>query len=196
MFAGLNLFALGMIVQAIVAQVGSSRWAFVPGVLLGGIGISGIFVPMITVAMGEVTPRLAGAASGLINTTRQLGGAIGGALVGAILQNRLAAALHDEAVKRAVALPAQARAGFVDGFSGAASGGLDVGAGQTGGKVQLPPGTPHAVAVRIGQLAREVFDHAFVTAMRWSLILPALLLVATAFACLGVRRVRRAVPVA
>ena len=120
-----------------------------PGVVISGFGLAGIFVPMITVAMGEVPPMLAGAASGLINTTRQIGGALGGAIVGAILQNRLAASLHDEAVPRAAALPAQARGGFVHGFSNAGSSGLEVGAGQTGSSFKPPPGTPPAVVHQI-----------------------------------------------
>ncbi len=188
LFTGLLLFSFGTVLQAIVADVDSTRWVFVPGVIISGIGIAGIFVPMITVAMGEVRPRMAGAASGLINTTRQLGGAIGGALVGALLQNRLAAALHDEAVRLAGALPAQVRTGFVDGFSGAASGGLEVGAGQTGGRVQVPPGTPHDITVQIGALARAVFDHAYVSAMRWALVLPAVILALTALSCLAIKQ--------
>jgi MFS family permease len=187
LFTGLTLFSLGTLVQAVVAGVGTSRWAFVPGVLLGGAGVSCIFVPMITVAMGDISPRLAGAASGVLNTMRQLGGALGGALVGAILQNRLAASLHDEAVARASQVPAQARAGFVDGFSRAASSGLEVGAGQTGGQVRVPPGVPEEVAHRIADVARDVFDYAFVSAMRWSLAIPSLILLAAALACLWIK---------
>jgi hypothetical protein len=159
-------------------------------VLVSGVGLAGIFVPMITVAMGEVPPRLAGAASGLINTTRQVGGALGGAIVGAVLQNRLAASLRDEAVARAHAVPAPARDRFVAGFSHAGSQGLDVGAGQTGGQFKPPPGTPASVAHAIAEVARQVFDHAFLAAMRWSIIVPALVLFAASASCLLIRRRR------
>jgi EmrB/QacA subfamily drug resistance transporter len=193
LMTGLALFGLGTALQAIVAEVDSSRWAFVPGVLISGVGLAGIFVPMITVAMGEVPPRLAGAASGLINTTRQVGGALGGAIVGAVLQNRLAASLRDEAAARAGALPERARTGFVEGFSHAGSQGLDVGAGQTGSQFTPPPGTPAAVVHLIARVAREVFDYAFVSAMRWSMIVPAFVLFAAAAACAAIRP-RRAQP--
>jgi EmrB/QacA subfamily drug resistance transporter len=193
LMGGLTLFGLGTALQAIVADVDSSRWVFVPGVILSGIGLAGIFVPMITVAMGEVQPRLAGAASGLINTTRQIGGALGGAIVGAVLQNRLAASLHDEAVNRAGALPAQAREGFVRGFSNAGSQGLDVGAGQTGSQFKPPEGTPEAVVHLIARVAKDVFDYAFVSAMRWSMLIPALVLLAAAAACFAIRP-RRPLP--
>jgi MFS family permease len=187
LMSGLALFGLGTALQAIVAQVDSSRWVFLPGVIISGVGLAGIFVPMITVAMGEVPPRLAGAASGLINTTRQIGGALGGAIVGAVLQNRLAASLRDEAAARAGALPAQARAGFVHGFSGTGSHGLDVGAGQTGSQFKPPAGTPTAVVELIARVARDVFDYAFVSAMRWSMIVPALVLFAAAAGCFAIR---------
>jgi EmrB/QacA subfamily drug resistance transporter len=186
LMTGLTLFAVGMLLLVAIADVNTSRWTFVPGMILGGLGVSGIFVPMITMAMGQVPPQLAGAASGLLNTTRQLGGAVGGALVGAVLQNRLAASLHDEAVARAGEVPAQARPGFVDGFSDAAGGGLEVGAGQTGAKP--PAGLPEEVARRVAAVAREVFDFAFVSAMRWSLIVPAVIMLAAAVACFALRQ--------
>jgi hypothetical protein len=154
--------------------------------ILGGLGTACIFVPMITIAMGRVPPQLAGAASGLLNTTRQLGGAIGGALVGAVLQNRLAVSLRDEAVTRAGELPAQARPGFVHGFGTAGSGGLEVGAGQTGAKP--PAGLPEEIAHRVAIVAREVFDFAFVSAMKWSLVVPAAIMLAAALTCFALRQ--------
>ena len=195
LMSGLALFGLGTALQAIVAQVDSSRWVFVPGVILSGFGLAGIFVPMITVAMGEVSPMLAGAASGLINTTRQIGGALGGAIVGAILQNRLAASLHSEAVARAASLPRAVRDPFVAGFTNAGSTGLDVGAGQTGGSAKPPPGTPVAIVHQIAAIAKDVFDYAFVSAMRWSMIVPAFVLFAASAACVMIRQ-RRPMPAA
>jgi hypothetical protein len=141
---------------------------------------------MITMAMGRVPPQLAGAASGLLNTTRQLGGAIGGALVGAVLQNRLAVSLRDEAATRASEVPAQARPGFVHGFDTAAGGGLEVGAGQTGAKP--PSGLPEEIAHRVAIVARDVFDYAFVSAMRWSLVVPAAIMLAAAATCFALRQ--------
>ena len=76
------------------------------------------YAPLQTVAMRTIEPRLAGAASGLINTTRQLGGVLGSAAVGALLQNRLAVTLHDAAVQGAGSLPAGVRAQFVRGLGG------------------------------------------------------------------------------
>jgi EmrB/QacA subfamily drug resistance transporter len=189
LMTGLTLFAASMLLLVAVATPDTSRWTFVPGMLLGGVGVACIFVPMITVAMAKVPPQLAGAGSGVLNTTRQVGGAIGGALVGAVLQNRLASSLHDEAVARAGQVPAQARDQFIHGFSDAAGGGLEVGAGQTGAKP--PAGLPAEVAHRIAIVARDVFDFAFVSAMKWSLIVPSIILLLAAVACFGIRQPRR-----
>ena len=52
---------------------------------------------MTTVAMRDVDPRMAGAASGVLNTVRQVGSVIGTAAVGALLQNRLVASLTSQA---------------------------------------------------------------------------------------------------
>ena len=62
-----------------------------------------------------------------------------------------------------------------------------MGAGQTGGQFKPPPGTPAAVAHQIAAVARAVFEHAFLTAMRWSIIVPALVLFAASASCLLIR---------
>jgi MFS family permease len=187
LMGGLTLFAAGMLLQGLVAQVGTSRWVFVPGVLISGVGLSAIFVPMITVAMTRVQPALAGSASGVLNTTRQLGGVLGAAAVGAVLQSRLAAALRDEAARRAGEVPAAARPGFVEGFRRAASGGLDVGAGQGASAVRAPAGTPPEVAHRVAEVGAAVFRHGFVDALHLTLALPAAVLLLAAAACFGIR---------
>jgi hypothetical protein len=122
---------------------------------------------MTTVTMQRVNPRLAGAASGLLNTTRQLGGAFGSAVVGAILQTGLANELVSQAQTQAGSLPPAFRLPFVQGFAKAAGGVLEVGRGESG--VPLPAGIPPAEAARVQQLAHDVFAQAFINAMRPSL---------------------------
>ena len=73
---------------------------------------------------------------------------IASAMVGALLQNRLALALHDEAIATSANLPVEYRASFVDNFSQAARSGFQVGAGQSGASLQLPAeiqGIAHSV---------------------------------------------------
>ena len=60
---------------------------------------------MVTVAMRNIEPRMAGAASGVLNTIRQVGLVIGTAAVGALLQNRLVSAMAAQASTRRRAAP-------------------------------------------------------------------------------------------
>ena len=83
----------------------NSRWQdFLAPLIVAGLGMGGTFAPLTTVAMREVDPRMAGAASGMLNTVRQVGSVIGTAAVGALLQNRLASSLASQAAIRSAAL--------------------------------------------------------------------------------------------
>jgi hypothetical protein len=154
-----------------------------PGLLVAGVGLGCTFAPLQTIAMRNIQPRVAGAASGLINTTRQLGAVIGSAAVGALLQAQLATKLAAQAEVNARSLPEPARDRFVQGFRDLGSGGLEVGAGQAGAR--LPAGTPEQVV----QLALQTFHEGFTAAMRATLVLP---LAVIALAALSVLLVRTA----
>jgi hypothetical protein len=108
-------------------------------------------------------------------------------VVGAFLQNRLATALHDQAVARSAQLPAEIRASFVDGFSHAARNGFEVGAGQSGARLQLPPGLPAQVVQMLQEAAHHVFTHAFVDAMRPTMVLPIVIIAIAAAGTFFVR---------
>jgi len=171
---------------AFVAGPNSTWVTFLPPAIIAGAGMGMTFAPMTTVAMRNISPRVAGAASGVLNTTRQLGAAIGSAVVGAILQNHLATNLHDQAVSHAASLPAAFRAQFVAAFSSVASNGFEIGTGQNGAK--LPPGLPPAVAQQISALAHDVFVSAFIDAMRSTLVVPIAFLGFTALTTLLIKR--------
>ncbi len=167
---GLTCFAAGMGLVVLVSSLNAGSTTFTLPLILAGVGLGCTFAPMTTVTMQRVNPRLAGAASGLLNTTRQLGGAFGSAVVGAILQTRLANELVSQAQAQAGGLPPAFRFPFVQGFAKAAGGVLEVGRGQSG--VPLPAGIPAAEATQVQQLAHEVFAQAFINAMRPSLAVP------------------------
>ncbi|MFD4900527.1 DHA2 family efflux MFS transporter permease subunit [Streptomyces sp. NPDC058411] len=93
LLTGLTCYAAGIIAIAYVAAPGAAWFAFVPATLLTGLGVGCIIAPMSTEAMRNVPRHLAGAASGVNNTVRQIGSVIGAAAVGALLQGRLAAEL-------------------------------------------------------------------------------------------------------
>lgn len=167
--AGLAIYATGMGLVIAVASLSAQGTTFTLPLVIAGVGMGCTFAPMVTLAMRNVKPIQAGAASGFINTVRQVGGAIGTAVVGAVLQNRLSVSLHDQAVKFAVGLPARFRAQFIDGFSHASSGGFQVGRGQTGGSSHLAGHVPPSVVQQLTVAGHEVFQHAFLLAMKPSL---------------------------
>src|SRR5713226_5310627 len=102
---GITLFTIGMGSIAFVAAPDSTWINFLAPAVVAGLGMGMTFAPMTTVAMRNIEPRIAGSASAVLNTIRQLGAAIGSAVVGALLQNHLATSLHDQAVSHSSQLP-------------------------------------------------------------------------------------------
>jgi EmrB/QacA subfamily drug resistance transporter len=74
---GLTLAAAGLLVDARLPVDGHYFWNLFPAFLLGGIGMAFAFIPMSIGALSGVRPADAGIASGLLNTSQQIGGAIG-----------------------------------------------------------------------------------------------------------------------
>jgi MFS family permease len=169
LMAGCLLFAAGIGGVAFVESLSSNSFTFVVPLALAGIGAGCMIAPIMTVAMQRIEPAMAGAASGLLNTGRQVGAAIGAAVLGAVLQNQLASAMHTAAVADSTQLPAQFRQRFVEGFANAASSGFEVGRGQSGGAA-VPLGVPPQALQLVQQLIHDVFVNAFVTAMRPTLV--------------------------
>jgi mannose/fructose/N-acetylgalactosamine-specific phosphotransferase system component IID len=137
---------------------------------------------------------MAGAASGVLNTVRQVGQVIGVAAVGALLQNRLVSSIADQAATRSAALPPRVRGRFVSEINSSAQSGIQVGAGQSGGSTHLAQGIPAQLAAEIARIAHEVFTFAFVTAMRQTMIMPIVLLAVGALSCLAIKEGRRPSP--
>jgi EmrB/QacA subfamily drug resistance transporter len=191
LMAGILVFAIGFGTITFVAGPDSTWITFLVPAIVAGAGMGMTFAPMTTIAMRNISPRMAGAASGVLNTTRQVGAAIGSAVVGALLQNRLAITLHDQAVSHAAALPAAYRDQFVKAFSSVAANGFQIGTGQNGAK--LPSGLPPDVAAQLTSLAHKVFVSGYIDALKQTLVLPIAVLALTAFSALLIKRYARPV---
>ncbi|HEY2130074.1 MAG TPA: DHA2 family efflux MFS transporter permease subunit [Streptosporangiaceae bacterium] len=190
LMSGLALFGGGMAWVALQATTTSAWYAFLPALIVAGIGMGCIFAPMVTVAMRNIDPRMAGAASGVLNTVRQCGLVIGTAAVGALLQNRLVSAMASQATTRSAALPPQLRGPFIEQIKHSASNGIQVGAGQNGGSSALP-GLPARLVAEVARIAHEVFTFGYVTAMRSTMLFPVILLAVGALSCLLLKEGRR-----
>ncbi len=192
LMSGLILFGAGMGWLALIAHPTSTWPSFMAPLVVAGLGMGCIFAPMVTVAMRNIEPRMAGAASGVLNTIRQVGLVIGTAAVGALLQNRLVSSIAGQASTRSAALPPQVRSRFVTEINNSAKNGIQVGAGQSGGSTHLSRGLPAQVVAEISRIGHEVFTFAFVTAMRQTMVLPIVLLAVGALSCLAIKEGKRA----
>jgi MFS family permease len=74
---GLLLSAAALVLYARLPVDGKYFWDVFPAFLLSGIGLAFAFVPLQIAALTGVKGEDAGVASGLINTSQQVGGAIG-----------------------------------------------------------------------------------------------------------------------
>ena len=108
--SGMTFLTAGLIFFTQVSVGGSYVTDLLPGFLLIGVGIGFSFVPITIAALAGVEPAEAGLASGLINTSQQIGGALGIAALSTIATTRT-----DEAVSAGTAVPSS----LVDGFTNA-----------------------------------------------------------------------------
>ena len=81
---GLTLLTAAMVWYSQIPVHGSYVSDLLPGYLMVGVGIAFAFVPVSIAALAGVAEREAGLASGLINTSQQIGGAIGTAVASTV----------------------------------------------------------------------------------------------------------------
>lgn len=110
MVVGMAMMTAGLVYFTQVSAGGSYVRDLLPGFLVIGVGIGFAFVPISIAALAGVHPSEAGLASGLINTSQQIGGALGIAALSSIATSRT-----QDAVAGGTALPDA----LVHGFSGA-----------------------------------------------------------------------------
>jgi EmrB/QacA subfamily drug resistance transporter len=85
---GLVLLGLGLVYLTRVSVGGSYLEDLFPAFIAVGIGIGFSFVPISIAALAGITDSEAGLASGLINTSQQIGGALGLAVLVTVATNR------------------------------------------------------------------------------------------------------------
>lgn len=91
--AGLGLAAAGLALFARAPVDGSFAVHVLPGMVLLGLGAGIALNPMLMSAMSEVDPRDAGLASGVVNTSFMMGGALGLAVLASLAAARTDAML-------------------------------------------------------------------------------------------------------
>ncbi|QUQ72249.1 MFS transporter [Kutzneria sp. CA-103260] len=166
---GLVALAVGLAWISLQVTPSTTPVALIPALLVCGLGIGFIFSPMSTVTMGAVPRELTGSASGIYNTARQVGGVLGSAAVGVLLQARITASL----AASTAGLPDQIRSGISS-------------------DTNLEGGPPDLSAVPSGlrQQITDAIHSGLTTAAAQTLWLPAGFLLLGALAALAMRTAR------
>jgi EmrB/QacA subfamily drug resistance transporter len=92
--AGGALSVAGLLALSQAGADGSYMTALLPGLVLFGAGLIAIGVPAQIAAVAEVEHRDAGAASAIINSANQIGGALGLAVITTIANSHVTALVH------------------------------------------------------------------------------------------------------
>ena len=93
MAAGLALNVVGMVMVSFVGE-GGSFMDLLPAFVAFGIGSGFTMMPLTDAVIGVLPPARAGAASGVLNASREVSGLLGVTFIGAILTSRQSAVLR------------------------------------------------------------------------------------------------------
>jgi EmrB/QacA subfamily drug resistance transporter len=108
---GLLISTGGFILLTSVSGHGDYASHVVPAMIILGVGMGMSFVPVTIAGTSGVAPGDSGLASGLLNTTQQVGGSLGLAILSSVATSRATSALHT-----GLALPAALTHGFKGAF--------------------------------------------------------------------------------
>jgi predicted MFS family arabinose efflux permease len=120
--AGLALEAAGIWVYVLAFSLDASFWSLLPGLLLHGTGIGFATSQLTNVVLSDIPPEKSGSASGAAGMVRQVGTALGIALIGAIFVSQATSHVR-RSLATAPGIPAEARAAIVEGVSQGVGGG-------------------------------------------------------------------------
>jgi EmrB/QacA subfamily drug resistance transporter len=90
LLVGMTTAALGLLLMSFLSPDGSYASDVLPGLSVLSVGLGLTFVPLTLIATTNVQPEDAGLASGLFNTSQQVGGALGLAILSTLAANRTA----------------------------------------------------------------------------------------------------------
>lgn len=123
MAVGIAIFASGLATMALRASVEGGYMSVLPGLMLIGLGMGLTMTPATQAITETLPPEKQGVASALNDTSRELGGAVGIALLGSVLAAGYKSAIDPALVGVPAELAAQAREGIGAAFAVAAHAG-------------------------------------------------------------------------
>ncbi|HEY2331358.1 MAG TPA: MFS transporter [Acidimicrobiales bacterium] len=120
---GLALEAVGIWIYVAVFSVNTTFWQLLPGLMLHGVGIGFATSQLTNVVLSDIPPEKSGSASGAAGMVRQVGTALGIAIIGSIFVAQ--AISHVRGSLEAVpGIPTDAKAQIVGGVSRGIGGGV------------------------------------------------------------------------
>lgn len=170
---GLGVLAAGFLLLAALTDATSSYWALLPGLIVAGAGLGLSSAAATTSILSGAPSHAQGSASGVNNAAREVGGAIGIAAMGSVLNSTYSSHVNTDGLSpagvhtagdsfigaqhvagslgtRGTDLALSAQNAFVDGFHAA----LYLGAGALG----LAAAVLLVVGPRVGQVALDTRD--------------------------------------
>ena len=145
---GMALEAVGITIVALLFSPDRNGLAFVPALFIYGIGVGLASAQLTSVILSEIPPRESGQASGMQSTFRQVGAAVGIALLGTVLAAGLRTGTQEQ-LSQIPGLPPDTVAGIVEAIDGSAGQALP-------GIAQQPGSEPvvEAISVAFADAAR------------------------------------------
>lgn len=112
---GISAIAVGMALMAGLASVSGGYWSIVPGLIVLAVGVGLTMTPGTAAITGSLPVEEQGVASALNDTVREIGAAVGTALIGSLLSAGYSSSISDVAAT----LPGEAGEVVKEGIGGA-----------------------------------------------------------------------------
>jgi EmrB/QacA subfamily drug resistance transporter len=155
---GMGLFAAGLVLLALMVSAEGGYWSVIPGLLVLSFGIGLCMSPSTTVITESLPAAKQGVASALNDTVRELGGAIGIALLGSFVSAGYRTSVADATTGLAPDLAHRVQEGIGAAFAAAPELGADAPAVLAAAKLALVDGWQVAMWFGVG-LAAATFAY-------------------------------------
>lgn len=150
---GVTLFAVGLAMLALMVSAEGGYWSVIPGLVVLSFGIGLCMSPSTTVITESLPAAKQGVASALNDTVRELGGAIGIALLGSFVSAGYRSSVSDATAGLSPELAHQVKEGIGAAFAAASSLGADAPAVIEAAKLALVDGWQVAMWFGVGLAA-------------------------------------------
>lgn len=161
MSMGLLLSGLGLFLFSLFAGISTPYWYALLAILVLGLGIGFTVSPATNAVMNSLPPNRAGIGSAMNDTTRQLGGALGVAVLGALMNGTYRTEMNQ-----------------LTGTAGVTSGLLE----QIRGSIQIAHSVAAKLDSQLASLVVQTSSQAFVDGMKETLLIACMAMVAAAIA--------------